>query len=210
MDANEWLYLLKTGFEQTTGIQWVATIFGIASVLLANRNNVLLYPTGIVSTAAMIYLMGKPSTGLYAEALLNVYYLIMSIYGWWRWHKNKENENAVAITRNNKKEWAITAGIVVVGWASFYLLLTRFTNSNVPAIDAFVSATACAGMWLLAKHKVENWILLNISNLVAIPLLVYKGMALIAALTIFLFIVAVWGYIRWSHLYELSHQKQQA
>ncbi|MCD6063540.1 MAG: nicotinamide mononucleotide transporter [Flavipsychrobacter sp.] len=210
MDFNAWLYLFKTGIAQTSVIEWIAVIFSVASVLLAMRNNVLLYPTGIVSTAIFIYLMGKPSTGLYAEALLNFYYFIMSIYGWWRWQKNKENENAVAITHNSKKDWAITIGIVAIGWTAFYLLLSKFTDSNVPAIDAFVSATACAGMWLLAKHKVENWVLLNISNLVAIPLLVYKGLALTSVLTVFLFIVAVLGYIRWSRLYELSLHKRNA
>lgn len=210
MDLSSWFDLFKTGIAQTSVIEWIAVIFSVASVLLANRNNVLLYPTGIVSTLIFIYLMGKPSTGLYAEALLNFYYFVMSVYGWWRWQKNKENENAVAITRNSKKEWLITAGIVVIGWTTFYLLLSNFTDSTVPALDAFVSATACAGMWLLAKHKVENWVLLNISNIVAIPLLFYKGLALTSVLTVFLFIVAVLGYIRWSHLYELSHQKQQA
>ena len=207
MDVSAWLYLFRQAFLQTTTIEWIAVIFGVASVLLALRNNVLLYPTGLVSTGIFIYLMGKPSTGLYAEALLNAYYFIMSVYGWWRWYRNKENESAVAITKNNRKDWAITVAIVAVGWYAFHSLLVRFTDSNVPAADAFVSATACAGMWLLAKHKVENWILLNISNIVAIPLLVYKGLALTSVLTIILFVVAVLGYIRWERLYELSHKK---
>jgi nicotinamide mononucleotide transporter len=207
MDVSAWLYLFRQALIQTTAAEWTAVIFGVASVLLALRNNVLLYPTGLVSTGIFIYLMGKPSTGLYAEALLNAYYFIMSIYGWWRWYRNKENENPVAITRNSKMEWVITVAIVVIAWGAFYSLLDRFTDSNVPATDAFVSATACAGMWLLAKHKVENWILLNISNIVAIPLLVYKGLALTAVLTIILFVVAVLGYIRWERLYELSHKK---
>jgi nicotinamide mononucleotide transporter len=70
-----------------------------------------------------------------------------------------------------------------------------------------VSATACAGMWLLAKHKIENWILLNISNAIAIPLLVYKGIPLTACLTLFLFIVACFGYFNWRKQYRVLHAK---
>jgi nicotinamide mononucleotide transporter len=150
--------------------------------------------------------MGRPTKGLYAEALLNAYYFVMSVYGWIRWYSNKENESSVAITHTNKKEWQVTAAIVVAGWIIFYTLLVKFTNSNVAPADAFVATTACAGMWLLAKHKIENWVLLNISNIVAIPLLMYKGLAMTSLLTVFLFIVAVFGYFKWRKLYALSHK----
>ena len=129
----------------------------------------------------------------------------MSIYGWIKWNKNHESENPVAITTNNSKDWIITAGIVIGGWILLYFTLSRYTDSNVPATDAFVSATAWAGMWLLARHKVENWILLNISNAIAIPLLIYKGMAFAAVFTLFLFIVAIFGYLRWRKQYRLAH-----
>lgn len=200
--------LLNTFTEQllhTKPLEAVAVIFGMVSVVLANRNHVALYPTGIVSTAIYIYLMGKPSVGLYAEAMLNAYYFIMSIYGWIVWYKGSESENPSAISHNNRKDWITTILIVIIGWTVIYLLLTRFTDSNVPAIDAFVSSTACAGMWLLAKHKIENWVLLNISNAVAIPLLIYKGMPFTSFLTLFLFIVAIFGYFRWKKQYRLLH-----
>lgn len=189
----------------TTTLEAVAVVFGMVSVVLANRNHVALYPTGIVSTAIYIYLMGKPSVGLYAEAMLNAYYFIMSIYGWIRWYKGRESENPTAISHNSRKDWLITGLIVVIGWVVLYSILNKFTNSTVPALDAFVSSTACAGMWLLAKHKIENWLLLNISNAIAIPLLIYKGLPFTAVLTLFLFIVAIFGYFRWKKQYRLSH-----
>jgi len=191
--------------KQTSPLEAIAVLFGMASVLLANRNNVALYPTGIISTAIYIYLMGKPTVGLYAEAMLNVYYFVMSVYGWWRWYEHHENESARAISHNTRRDWIITGAIVAIGWLVLYLLLSKFTNSNVPALDAFVSATACAGMWLLAKHKIENWILLNISNAIAIPLQIYKGIPFTAFLTLFLFIVAIFGYFKWKKLYRTQH-----
>lgn len=183
-------------------MEYIAVSMGIVSVVLAKQNHVGLYPSGIISTGLFIYIMA--SAGLYAESALNGYYLFMSGYGWWLWHKNKGNHNARAISKNSKNDWLITIAIVIVGWLILYYLLRRFTTSDVPTWDALVSATAWAGMWLLAKHKIENWLLLNISNIIAIPLLVYKGIPLTALLTIVLFIIAIFGYFRWKKLYEVS------
>jgi len=208
MSATEFFHEFVNQLKLTTPLEATGVIFGMISVVLANRNHVGLYPTGIVSTAIFIYLMGKPSVGLYAEALLNAYYFIMSIYGWIKWYKGHESESARAITSNTPKDWAIVAGIVAIGWCVLYYLLSTYTNSDVSVWDAIVSSTACAGMWLLAKHKLENWILLNISNAIAIPLLIHKHLPLTACLTLFLFIVAVSGYIRWRKLYLQSHKPQ--
>lgn len=187
---------------QTTITEVVAVLFGVASVILANRNNMLLYPTGIISTGLYLYIMS--SVGLYAETLLNGYYLVMSIYGWIRWIKNKEGGNAAAISYCTERDWIITASIVILGFTILYVTLSTYTDSTVPFADALVAAFAWAGMWLLAKHKIENWILLNISNFIAIPLLVYKGIPLTAVLTVILFTVALFGYLRWRKLYHLQ------
>ncbi len=199
MRINELWSLLLRQIGETDALQWTATVFGVAEVLLAWVNNILLYPAGIISTALSIYLLWK--AGLYADAWLNVYYLVMSIYGWWYWVKRKD-QPPVRITVNSSGDWMITAGIVVVGFAVLYYWLKYYTSSTVPAWDAWVSATAWAGMWLLARRKVENWLLLNISNLFAIPLLFYKELPLFALLTIILFIVAVIGYFDWKRQYK--------
>lgn len=190
--------------QQTTLPEVIAVLFGIASVVLANRNSVWLYPTGIISTSLYLYIM--TSVGLYAEALLNGYYLVMSIYGWVRWGINKEGNNASAISYCDIKDWVITFSIVILGFAILYVVLGTYTDSDVPFADALVAAFAWAGMWLLAKHKIENWILLNISNAIAIPLLIYKGIPLTALLTVILFIVALAGYLRWRKLYYLQQE----
>lgn len=181
----------------------IAVLFGIISVVLANRNHVLLYPTGLVSTALYMYIM--TNAGLYAETLLNAYYFIMSVYGWLRWMRNKENNRASAISYCDTKDWVISAAIVILGFAILFVTLDTYTDSTVPLADALVSAFAWAGMWLLAKHKIENWILLNISNTIAIPLLLYKGLPLTAVLTVILFTVAVSGYLRWRKLYAAQY-----
>ena len=163
------------------------------SVVCACKQH-LVVPTGIAGTIISIYLLLVVQ--LYAESVLNLYYLVMSVYGWVYWIK-KKNEPPVKITWCNGREWAISLAISFVGWLVLYLLLKNFTPSNVPIWDAWVSSTAWAGMWLLARRKIENWIFLNVSNLFAIPLLFYKGLPMFAVLTLFLFIVAFWGFFEW-------------
>jgi len=197
MLLESWIHLFLQQVAQTSWIEWLAVGFSVAEVLLARANKVALYPAGIIATLLSVYLF--IISGLYAESLLNGYYIVMSIYGWWYWVKKKDKP-PVPITFTDKKEWQTVAAIVAGGFIVLYLTLKNFTPSTVPLCDAFVSATAWAGMWLLAKRKVENWILLNISNAVAIPLLFYKHLPLYAALTIFLFVVAVQGYFQWKKL----------
>lgn len=179
----------------TQSLEWTAALFGVLSVLFAQRNHILLYPTGLVSTGIYSYLLSRREAGLYAEALLNLYYFIMTLYGWWHWHRDK-GDTPVPVSFSGPKEHMITLLIVAILWPAFFFLLS-FTPSSVRGWDSFVSATACAGMWLLARRKVNNWLLLNLSNIVAIPLFAYKGYYVTMLLTVFLFIVAIFGYLRW-------------
>ncbi|ASU32592.1 nicotinamide riboside transporter PnuC [Mucilaginibacter xinganensis] len=194
MNLHHWIQLFLDQIHQTTLWEWLAVLLGVAEVLLAKVNNIWLYPTGIAGTFIGIYVL--LTAGLYGESALNIYYLVMSVYGWYYWLK-KRNEPTVKITWATRREWLITLLIVFVGWPVLYMILKNFTTSNVPVWDALVSSTAWAGMWLLAKRKLENWILLNVSNLFAMPLLFYKNLIMFAALTLFLFIVAFFGFFEW-------------
>jgi nicotinamide mononucleotide transporter len=194
LNIQEWLDLLREQVMHIDAIQCAVLVLGVSEVLLARGNNILLYPAGIAATTLSVYsLFGAQ---LYAESLLNLYYLVMSIYGWWYWTTRK-NEVPVQVSFTTRKEWIIALGIVFAGCFILYFALATFTPSDVPLWDAWISATAWAGMWLLARRKVENWILLNISNAFAVPLLFHKQLPLFALLTIFLFIVACIGYFDW-------------
>ena len=201
MHWDEFWRIFREQLAQTDLLQWTAILFGVAEVLLARVNNILLYPAGIVSTAVTIYILLV--AGLYAESFLNGYYLVMSIYGWWHWQKRK-NEPPLPIGRTTRSEWLVVAAITVGGFILGYALLRGLTPSTVPGWDAWVSATAWAGTWLLARRKIENWVLLNISNIFAIPLLFYKQLPMFAALTVFLFVVACFGYFDWRKRYKLQ------
>lgn len=197
MNIQQWTHLLWQQIKETDFLQWTAVLLSVLEVLFAQANLIWLYPTGIAAIILSVYILFK--AGLYAECLLNGYYLVMSVYGWWYWVK-KKNKPAVKITKCNPQEWMIVTVICLAGFTVLSVILKYFTPSTVPFADAWVSATAWAGMWLLAKRKLENWILLNVSNLFAVPLLFYKELPLYALLTVFLFIVAIAGYIKWRRI----------
>ncbi|MVT07110.1 nicotinamide riboside transporter PnuC [Chitinophaga tropicalis] len=193
---------LLEGIHAMSWPEIIAALFGAISVICSKQNSIWLYPTGLISTGIYTYLLSREQFKLYAEATLNAYYFIMSVYGWYHWAKKDAAHPVPPVEWATRKEWGTAVLIALVGWGAFYYLLSNFSNSDVPVIDGFVSATACSGMWLLAKRKIENWIVLNISNLVAIPLLFHKRLLPTAVLTIFLFVVAVMGYFSWKKIWE--------
>lgn len=182
---------------QTTWAEWLGVLFSMIQVVLASRNNSNNYLFGIAGISLTLYVMIVAK--LYGEFTLNLYYLVMSIYGWLYWKYGKQKEET-KISTTNGKEKLITVGIVSFTFGLFWFFLTHYTDSDVPIWDSLVSAFAWAGMWLMAKRKVENWILFNISNLISVPLMIHKDLYLYAGLTVFLFVVAVLGYIKWSRI----------
>ncbi|WP_345953937.1 nicotinamide riboside transporter PnuC [Mucilaginibacter sp. PAMB04168] len=196
---QNWIDLFTTQMQQTTLLEWFAVLLGVAEVLLARKNSVWLYPAGIGGSAITISLLLK--VGLYAESALSAYYVIMSIYGWYVWVR-RSNEPPVQVAWATRQEWVITLLIAFAGWGIIYLLLHHYTSSTVPVWDAWVSSTAWAGTWLLARRRIENWVVLNVSNLFAVPLLFHKNLALFAALTIFLFVIAIFGFFDWRKIYN--------
>lgn len=179
--------------------EWVSTVTQIASVWYARKNNVLVYPTGIIGVllAAYVYffLIHPP---LYADASLNIYYFIMSVYGWYNWVQKKDDAHyAYPISWCTKKELSIGIGFFLFFWAVIYVVLSKFTNSNTPFLDSLVSASAITAMWWMAKRKIENWHAWIFSNIVAIPLNFYKGLMLFTLMYILFLLMAWWGYKEW-------------
>ncbi len=186
--------MIEEIFQHTSWQEWLGVIFGICQVLLARQNNPNTYLFGIGSILlSMVVLF---TAKLYAEMALSSYYLVMSIYGWLFWKFGRQKQEA-PIAYSTKRDWGIVVGIVVLAFTIFYYFLTHLTDSDVPIWDSAVSAFAWAGMWLMAKRRIENWVLLNISNLLAIPLLWHKSLYLFAFLTAFLFVVAVTAFFKW-------------
>ncbi|MBL7706552.1 MAG: nicotinamide mononucleotide transporter [Taibaiella sp.] len=191
--------MIQDFLQRISWQEWLGVLFSMLQVVLASRNNALNYLFGIAGVLLTLYVMAL--SGLYAEFTLNLYYLVMSIYGWIYWLRGNESAQ-MPITKSNYKDWIMSVSIVLISFVLFLFALTQFTDSDVPVADALVSAFAWAGMWLMARRKLENWILLNVSNLLAVPLMIHKELYLYAVLSVFLFIVAVIGYFNWRKIMQ--------
>lgn len=197
--------MIEGFFTELTWVEALGTAFGITQVLLARNNNVHNYLFGIVSILLGIYVLYNSK--LYADILLSLYYFVMSIYGWVYWKFGKQREET-RISVSSIDEHLRALGIVLGCFLLMAYWLSYHTNSDVPIWDSFVVAFAWAGMWLMAKRKLENWIYLNISNIICIPLLLYKGLYIYAGLTIFLFMVGTSGYLKWRRIVKNERQEQ--
>lgn len=190
----EYWHQIGQQFKDTGSWEWIAFIFGVLQVVLAWRNIYWNFYAGIVSV--MLYSYVFYAYGLYAESMLNIYYLLISIWGLLVWKKKE----GLAITRCINRDWIKAFLLFVIAFIFLFLILKYRTNSMVPAWDALVSSLAWSGSWLLSYRKLENWLVLNLSNMLAIPLLLYKGLPLTAVLTVIYIIVAILGYRDWRKL----------
>lgn len=186
------------GLTNTTWLEFIAVIFGIASVVFSRMENILVYPTGLINTILYTYFCFS-WWGLYAEGSLNFYYTVMSIYGWvlWSQHKSNTKERKWKITRSNRHEWLIAMLFFIIAWTVLYFILRRYTDSNVPWGDSFASASAYTGMWLMARKKLENWIWWILTNIASIPLYFYKGAVFTSVQYLVFLVLAILGYITW-------------
>ena len=183
------------GLQQMTWLEGIAVFFGIGSVYYSMKENILVYPTGIIST--LIYVWICLQVGLYADMGINAYYFAMSIYGWYIWSRPTAQGSTLPVT------WLSMQGIIssvllfLASYAILAFILLRFTDSDVPYIDSFTTASAFVGMYLMAKKKVENWIAWIITDLVSVPLYFYKGLILTSFQFLFFTVLAVLGLLAW-------------
>lgn len=211
MTLPEILRKLVQNIQDTTWPEWVSTITQIASVWYAKKNNVLVYPTGIIGVllAAYVYFF-TVSPPLYADASLNLYYFLMSVYGWYNWVQKKDGDHyAYPIQWCTKKERAIGIGFFLVFWIIIYFVLNRFTDSNTPILDSLVSSSAVTAMWWMARRKIENWLAWIFSNIVAIPLNFYKELMLFTLMYVLFLLLAWWGYMEWKKNVEYGTRNKE-
>lgn len=185
------------GLENMSIVEVFAVTFSIISVFCARANSIWLYPTGIAGILLSIYIFIGTQYKLYPDAALNLYYLIMSIYGWYFWTRHKEGEEETPITYCSKKEYVWGGFLFITLWGGLYWWLSTYQINDVPKMDSFTSALAATGMWLLAKRKIENWIALAVADFVAIGLFFYKNLLLFSFLNVIYVIIAIFGFMAW-------------
>ncbi|MEL7147494.1 MAG: nicotinamide riboside transporter PnuC [Bacteroidota bacterium] len=192
---NELLDGIIKGFRQTTLLEFVATVMGVASVTFSMMRRILVYPTGIISVGIYIYLTA--TNKLYADAGVNFYYLVMSIYGWYNWTKGKTEAAQIKVSVNNRKENLLSIAILVISYVVLSQTLSHFTDSDVPYWDAATTSFAILGMWLMAQKKLENWLAWIVTDLLSVPLYYHKGLVFTSLQFAIFTILATWGFFVW-------------
>lgn len=202
-------------------LEAAGTFFGILSVYFSIKKNIWVYPTGIISTVIYVYLLFI--AGLLGDCMINVYYSIMSIYGWVLWRRNSDDSIHVEVSPATGKEWLIAlllfAFSVILVLVIYYYkpFLDNQLNSDhikygfhhldwANWMDIFTTSVFLAGMWLMAKRRIENWIFWIIGDLISIPMYIYKGYGITSVQYLVFTVMATIGYIQWKKNYQQNNR----
>jgi len=212
-------------------LEFIAACFGIVSVIYAKKENILVYPTGIISTGLYVYLLSQ--WALYGDLIINIYYTLMSLYGWFMWTRvSEKSHTTIQISRTNYSDklkaftiFAFTAIFVIVVYRYYEVMpdlnfmesvnyaFQKLSSGNLiefrkatPYLDTFTTAAAFVAMWLMANKKIENWIFWIITNIVSIPLYFVKGYGFTGIQYSIFLGLAFLGYKEWKK--SLNKQNQ--
>ena len=178
-------------------LELTAIIFGLLSVWYAKKDNIWVFPTGIINTIIYTYLLWKWS--LLGEMMINFYYAVMSVYGWYHWTRKKDDIVEFPISRMNTYEKKVSI-MLFIGTVIFviavYTFFDKFTHWT-SYVDTVVTGIFFVGMWLMARRKIENWILWIIGDIISIPMYFYKGYSFTSIQYLIFTIIAVFGYLEW-------------
>ena len=174
-----------------------AVLFGFASVWYSKQNNILVFPTGLISTSIFVYLLFKWQ--LLGDMMINVYYFIMSLYGWYIWTRKVDSKNVTPISVVTKKEQIIGSIIFVSTLVLVYEVYQFFKmwTNWVAYVDTLTTALFFVGMWLMAKRKIENWYFWIIADIISVPLYLYKGLVFTSIQYFGFAILAIYGFLAW-------------
>ena len=201
-------FLINQYKEATTlqiSLEFVAFVFGILSVIFAKKENIWVYPTGLISTVITVYLLYQAK--FFGDMTINFYYSIMSIYGWYKW-TSKTTEPNLLITKTSTIEKIIGFVLFLLTLLFTYLVYLFFDYSlEIPNyIDIFTSGIFFTAMWYMALKKIESWILWIIGDCIAVPLFAHRGLGMLSLQYFIFTILAIMAYLQWKKILNNTHQ----
>ena len=182
-------------------LEFLVFVFGIVSVVLAKKENIWVYPTGLIATVITTYLLYQAK--YFGDMTMNAYYSLMSLYGWYKWSA-KTNEPEIKITRTNMREKLIGLGLFGLTMVITYMVYKFFDYKlEIPNyIDIFTSGLFFTAMWYMALKKIENWTLWIIGDCIVVPLFAYRGLGMLSLQYFIFTILAVYGYLEWKKIIQ--------
>ena len=206
MDFLNQLFYQYSQYSNTDiSLEIIAVFFGFLSVWFSKNNNILVFPTGMINTSIFVYLLLKWS--LLGDMIINAYYFVMSIYGWYFWLKGTDN-TVSPISKVSNKDIRIVVLLFISSSFFVSIVYTFFDKweTIVSYIDILTTAIFFAAMWLMAKRKVESWIFWIVGNIISVPLYLHKGLAFTSIQYFIFTVIAIAGYIKWKELYNKQIQ----
>lgn len=214
-------------YENYTALQILletsGTFFGILSVYFSIKKNIWVYPTGIISTLIYVYILFN--FGLLGDCMINVYYTVMSIYGWILWAKNSEDHVHVEVSWATKKEWIFSSLLFVVSLVLVTVIYyykpyidNQFSMEGTNLglyhldwanwLDVITTSIFLVGMWFMAKQRIENWIFWIIGDFICMPMMIFKGLGITSVQYLVFTIMAILGYLNWKKSYKEKSTKK--
>lgn len=208
-------------YESYTSLQILleasGAVFGILSVYFSIKKNIWVYPTGIISTLIYVYILFN--FGLLGDCMINVYYTIMSIYGWILWAKNSEDHIHVDVTWATQREWLFGVLLFIISFALVTVVYyykpyidNQFSMERASLglyhldwanwLDVITTSIFLVGMWFMAKRRIENWIFWIIGDLICIPMMIFKGLGITSVQYLVFTIMAILGYVNWKKSFK--------
>ena len=188
-------------------LELFAVIMNITSVVYAKRNNILVYPTGLIGTGIFVYILLNFS--LLGDTIINAYFFSMSIYGWYFWSRKKDEVFINQVSTINRNEIKYLFILAISSLIFIYFVYDYFDKWNnwTAYVDNITTAIFFVAMWLMARRKIESWIFWIIGDLITVPLYFYKGLTISSIQYIIFLILAVLGYISWKKILDKNQQK---
>jgi nicotinamide mononucleotide transporter len=176
-------------------VELVAVAFGLLSVYLAAREHIISWPTAIVNVAIFFALFWRAK--LYADAVLQLVYLVLSVYGWYEWRFGGAQHSRLQVSRATRKHWLVVVPLFLVGGLGLGALLARYTDSPVPYFDALLTAASLVAQWMMTRKLLENWVIWIAADLVYVPLFIQRGLPLTAVQYAVFLLLAALGWHGW-------------
>ena len=188
-------------------LELFAVIMNITSVVYAKRNNILVYPTGLIGTGIFVYILLNFS--LLGDTIINGYFFSMSIYGWYFWSRKKDEFFINQVSTINRNEIKYLFILAISSLIFIYFVYDYFDKWNnwTAYLDNITTAIFFMAMWLMARRKIESWIFWIIGDLITVPLYFYKGLTISSIQYIIFLILAVLGYVSWKKILDKNQQK---
>ena len=188
-------------------LELFAVIMNITSVVYAKRNNILVYPTGLIGTGIFVYILLNFS--LLGDTIINAYFFSMSIYGWYFWSRKKDKVFINQVSTINRNEIKYLFILAISSLIFIYFVYDYFDKWNnwTAYVDNITTAIFFVAMWLMARRKIESWIFWIIGDLITVPLYFYKGLTISSIQYIIFLILAVLGYVSWKKILDKNYQK---